>query len=167
MNLGGMLPSPWHVDACVWRVVFPCVCQSRSHFCGWCLSVFKTWHVGMCLLLVLAWVCTSHVPVCAFRCMRMHKSVAVRVFVFSLISSEPAGQFWHLERKTLCVPPRLLCFQLWIRDRAMICGSDFINATNLSFPPSLPFSLFLCVSLSPRPPSWVGESALLCALNER
>lgn len=36
--------------------------------------------------------------------MCMHKSVSVHVFVFSLISSEPAGQFWHLEKKTLCIP---------------------------------------------------------------
>lgn len=71
--------------------------------------------LGMCecvLLLVLAYVypsfsaCASIQPVCIHEGMCMHTSVSVHVcvFVFSLISSVPAGQFWHLERKTLCIP---------------------------------------------------------------
>lgn len=28
----------------------------------------------------------------------------VCLFVFSFISSVPSGQFWHLDRKTLCIP---------------------------------------------------------------
>lgn len=40
------------------------------------------------------------------KCMRGQTSVSVSVCasVLSLISSVPAGQFWHLERKTLCIP---------------------------------------------------------------
>ncbi len=168
MNPHGMLPSPWCVDVCVWRVVFPCECLSRSHFCGLCFPIFKTWHVWMCLLLVLACVyalffCLCIYPTCLYSQVCVHAHECVSVCVCICVQPHFLCACWSIlafGEKDAVHSPRLRRFQHWIRDGAMICGNDFLNATNLCFPPSLPFTLFLSLSLSlsliPPPPPLLG-----------
>lgn len=150
MNPYGWLPSPACVDVCVWIMLFPCECLSGSHFCGWCSRL------GMCECVccwcLLPWLffaaCAFPQPVhdCVFICVQLHFLCAF----WSVLAFGP---------KDALHSPRPFHSQLWIRDGAMICGNDFLNATNLCFPPFLP--------ISQPPPFWATESALLCALNER
>lgn len=161
MNPYGILPLPWCVDVCVWRVVFPSVYLSGSHFCGLCLPVFKIWHVKICLLLVHAYVyifflfffsvCTFIQPACIhnFKCICNCVAAHACLFVFSLISSVPAGQFWHLRRSMLCVPHGTFLSSTELEMGLWYVEIIFLNATNLCFSLSPPFTVFL--SLQPHP----------------
>lgn len=160
-----MYVCEWYSPVCVWVgsifVVLVCLYSTL----GMCECVC-CWWLHECVHLIFLFVHLSNLLSSVCACTRVCQCMCLCVcvqphFLWACWSILAFGE------KDAVRSPRLLCFQHWIRDRAMICGNDFINATNLSFPPSLPFSLSFSLSLSVYPPSWVGESALLCALNER
>lgn len=80
------------------RFVFVCI-QDLA-----CVDVFVAGGARVCVCMPSFSARAFIQPVCIHQGMCVCVSVYVCVFVFSLISSVPAGQFWHLERKTLCIP---------------------------------------------------------------
>lgn len=78
-------------------------------------------------------------PVCIHMCMcwYIRACVCAHVCVSSLISSVPSGQFWHLERTTLCIPHGSVASSSELEMGLWYVEMIFLNTTNLSFSLSL------------------------------
>lgn len=128
----------WFVFACIQNLA----CENMFA-AGTCICVY--------LFPFFFSVCTFIQPACIhnFKCICNCVAAHACLFVFSLISSVPAGQFWHLRRSMLCVPHGAFLSSTELEMGLWYVEIIFLNATNLCFSLSPPFTVFL--SLQPHP----------------
>lgn len=118
-----------------------------------CVNMFVA---GACICLCLFFYLCIY-PACSYSQVYVHSHVCVSVCVSVCVQPHFLCACWSIlafGEKDAVHSPRLLRFQHWIRDGAMICGNDFLNA-NLCFPPLLYLTYSLSLSWSnphPTPP---------------
>lgn len=142
----------WYSPVCVWVVLISVVCVCLySKFGMW--KYVCCWYMHMCISFSFFFfsVCTFIQPACIhnFKCICNCVAAHACLFVFSFISSVPAGQFWHLRRSMLCVPHGAFLSSTELEMGLWYVEIIFLNATNLCFSLSPPFTVFL--SLQPHP----------------